>query len=62
MPTIEFIAEIKFLKEVIQELTEYLKHDSWRCDYYQLCHCGLNDLTDKLKLPRVPFEGKFPKK
>jgi hypothetical protein len=44
------------------DLVEYLKHDSWRCDYYQDCHCGLNYLTDKLNLPRVPYEGKFPGK
>ena len=34
-------------------LLEYLHHDSWRCDYYAKCHCGLDDLTDKLGLPRV---------
>jgi len=62
MPTLEFIAEIKWLRESIQELTEYLKHDSWRCDYYQDCHCGLNELTDKLKLQRVPYEGQYQRK
>jgi hypothetical protein len=41
------------------ELAEFLAHDSWRCDYYKECHCGLNDTTDKLGLPRVPYEGKF---
>ena len=45
--------------EQFKELIDYLKHDSWRCDYYQECHCGLNELTDKLGLTRIPFEGRY---
>ena len=41
-------------QEDFADLIEYLHHDSWRCDYYAKCHCGLDDLTDKLGLPRVP--------
>lgn len=39
-------------------LLEYVTHDSWRCAYYQVCHCGLNDLTDKMGLPRVAIPSK----
>ena len=30
------------------------QHDSWRCAYYPECHCGLDEATDQLGLPRVP--------
>lgn len=32
---------------------DYLAHDSWRCDYYDECHCGLDEVTDYCALPRV---------
>ncbi len=46
------------LKENLPDLLEYVEHDSWRCGYYDKCHCGLNDLTDKLGLERVPLPVK----
>lgn len=42
----------------LEALWEYLQHDSWRCGYYQICHCGLDVLTDKLGLERVPLPDK----
>ena len=53
---------IEMEKTDLDELISYVQHDSWRCDYYQICHCGLDALFDKLKLPRVPFEGKYQSK
>ncbi len=44
--------------KAMRDLLEYLAHDSWRCGYYQECHCGLNDLTTKLGLDAVPFPEK----
>ena len=40
------------------DLLEYIQHDSWRCEYYNKCHCGLDTLTDKLGLRRVPVSQK----
>lgn len=37
-------------------LTEYLAHQAWRCEYrtrYQACQCGLDDLCDRLGIERV---------
>ncbi len=42
----------------LQKLMEYMVHDSWRCRYYQECHCGLDNLTDELNLERVPCPEK----
>ena len=50
------------MKENLPDLLEYVNHDSWRCGYYDKCACGLNDLTDKLGLERVPFPAKGEKK
>jgi hypothetical protein len=41
-------------RQDFEDLVSYLKHDSWRCNYYEKCHCGLDDLTDKLLMERVP--------
>lgn len=49
------------IKENLPDLLEYVEHDSWRCGYYDKCHCGLNDLTDKLGLERVPLPVKGEK-
>jgi len=35
-------------------IADYASHDSWRCAYYDECHCGLDERTDSLGLPRVP--------
>jgi len=35
-------------------IANYAAHDSWRCAYYDECHCGLDERTDLLGLPRVP--------
>jgi hypothetical protein len=48
----------KRLSEDSKELLEYLQHDSWRCGYHQKCHCGLDLLTDKLGIERVPLPNK----
>jgi hypothetical protein len=42
--------------EQLELLGEYAAHASWRCDYrsrYGECRCGLDELTDRLGLPRV---------
>lgn len=41
----------------LREMAEYAAHTSWRCEYrtrYGECHCGLDDLCDKLGIDRVP--------
>ena len=38
----------------VRELAEYVKHDSWRCERYHQCHCGLDALTDRMGLERIP--------
>jgi hypothetical protein len=48
----------KIMKILKEDLCEYLQHDSWRCGYHQECHCGLNDLTDKLGLERIELPQK----
>jgi hypothetical protein len=45
--------------EPLNELVEFLAHQSWRCQYrtrYGVCQCGLDDLTDRLGLPRVAVD------
>jgi len=32
---------------------EFATHGSWRCNHYDECHCGLDDLCDKLGIPRI---------
>lgn len=39
----------------VRDLAEYAKHDSWRCKYGE-CKCGLDRLTEKLGLERIPCE------
>lgn len=39
----------------VRELAEYARHDKWRCKY-GTCVCGLDWLTDKLGLERIPCE------
>lgn len=43
--------------DTVLDLLEYLQHDSWRCAYTGVCHCGLDALTDKLGLERVKMEN-----
>jgi hypothetical protein len=43
-------------KEDLDELYEYAAHASWRCRWYGECRCGLDKLTDKLGLSRIPIE------
>jgi hypothetical protein len=52
----ENIMEIK--DKDFEDLIEYLKHDSWRCKIYQVCHCGLNNITDEIGIARVPYGEK----
>ena len=40
---------------VVMDLYQYLQHDSWRCEHYQNCHCGLNDLLEENGLPLLPI-------
>jgi len=48
--------ELEELKKILKEdLCEYLQHDSWRCGYHKKCHCGLDILTDKLGMERIPL-------
>jgi hypothetical protein len=42
-------------REEMEELADYLAHDSWRCRHYQDCHCGLDEITDKIGLDRIPI-------
>lgn len=47
------------MTEPLSELVAYLAHQSWRCQYrtrYGACQCGLDDLTDRLGLPRVTVD------
>ena len=46
-------------KIVREDLYEYLEHDSWRCAFHQKCHCGLDEITDKLGIRRVPLPLKI---
>lgn len=39
----------------IDLLLEFVNHTSWRCAYYNECHCGLDDATDRLGIPRIPY-------
>jgi hypothetical protein len=49
------------LRSQLDDLAFYLEHSSWRCNYYRECHCGLNDLCDKMGIPRIPFDyGETP--
>lgn len=50
--------ELIRLEQSIPDLLEYVNHDSWRCGYDGKCVCGLNNLTDKLKIDRVPLPVK----
>lgn len=50
------VSEVEeLMNPTIRELAEYARHDSWRCKYGE-CKCGLNDLTDKIGLGRIPCE------
>jgi len=50
--------KITLSRSDFNELREYLEHDSWRCQYHQKCHCGLDVLTDKIGIERIPVPGK----
>lgn len=63
--TPEMVAEIETLTAKLQAaeariaiLTEladdYATHDSWRCGYYDECHCGLNELQKQSGLEPSP--------
>lgn len=53
-------AQAKALHDALDSLvaiTEYAAHASWRCEYrtrYGECHCGLDELCDRLGIDRVP--------
>jgi len=54
-PKSEFVVPFADLRDI----AKYAQHDSWRfCGYYKECHCGLDSLTDKLGLERVPLPSK----
>lgn len=40
----------------IAELADYAVHGKWRCKHYKKCHCGLDELCDKIGIPRVPYD------
>jgi hypothetical protein len=42
-----------FPEDQVYELLEYAQHDSWRCRYHQKCHCGLDDLCEKMGIKKV---------
>jgi hypothetical protein len=52
-PQSTFVAPL----DTVLDLLEYLQHDSWRCAYTGVCHCGLDALTDKLGIERVKMEN-----
>lgn len=52
-PQSTFVAPL----DTVLDLLDYLQHDSWRCAYTGKCHCGLDVITDKLGLERVPVEN-----
>lgn len=39
---------------LVELADDYASHDSWRCGYYDECHCGLNDLQKKAGLELSP--------
>lgn len=47
-------SEFVISREDVLELFSYVSHDSWRCNYYGKCHCGLDEITEKLGLEKVP--------
>jgi hypothetical protein len=49
----ESAMRIKQLEELIES---YASHDSWRCSFYNACHCGLSDELTKLGLPEIPIK------
>ena len=38
------------------KLIEYLAHDKWRCKHYKKCHCGLDELCDKIGIERISYD------
>ena len=44
----------KQLESLVVGLAEYIKHDSWRCEKYHECHCGLDALMDSAGMDRIP--------
>lgn len=52
----EVTDHINALQELIRESAQ---HDSWRCAEYQECHCGLDEATDELGIPRIPYPPKI---
>ena len=49
------LRELKETNSKIREqVAEYLQHNSWRCEWYETCQCGLDAATDALQWPRVP--------
>ena len=48
-------AEIDRLRGLMDELHDYITtHDSWRCERYGECRCGLDDLFDRCGWARIP--------
>jgi hypothetical protein len=53
----EYVTVPKRILDGLADITDYAAHASWRCDYrkrYGECHCGLDDLCDRLGIERVP--------
>lgn len=54
----ELRAKLQAAEERIAALVEladdYASHDSWRCGYYDECHCGLNELQRQAGLELSP--------
>ena len=44
----------KKLETLVSELVAYVTHDSWRCEKYHECHCGLDALMDSAGMDRIP--------
>lgn len=44
-------------REQVEELWSYAHHDSWRCNYYGECHCGLDDLCKQMGLDLHPTKS-----
>ena len=39
---------------LVELADDYASHDSWRCGYYDECHCGLNELQKQAGLELSP--------
>lgn len=53
-----YIQQLNTRKLMAEVIAEYAKHDSWRCDYYRECHCGLWEACDEIGIERTALPEK----